>query len=160
LWGKTMHTFGFWYNKPLFLIGVKRQTHVWSVRQDSLAIDEQKTFCALSDCGQCCELYRPKCAAPGRRQLKSGHPVCTRAVVRVFVRPGRCLSSTSVRPLPEVLHHITGVPYPCTNWWFIYISVKTFTRKNRIAAHFDTWPCFHWVFTFNTNYTAARHAYG
>jgi hypothetical protein len=162
-------------NKLLSFIGVTCPTYANPPRLEfcdnlwgSLAPGAHKLFCTPGDRGKCCEHYPAKCMAHRRCQLKRGYPLhdVLSAVVDVFERPGRCLSSTSVLPLRTALYHIhnyfrdiTRAPYPCTNWWWTYTSVESFIPKNQIISYFHTWPCFHYAFHFNTHSTATWHAY-
>ena len=111
---KTVHTFGVWCNKLLALICVTCQVHVRQVMWSHAHVLWQQAITKLSvlqvTTGSAVSTTQRNVRLPGdvnpKGAILSVRYTVLPAVVHVFVHPGRCVSSTSVLPLPETLYHI------------------------------------------------------
>ena len=123
--GKTMRTFGVWCNKLLSLMGVTCQTHVSPVRQvtwshahvlwhpgpTNLSVLQVTPSSAVSTAQRNVRFIGD---VNSKGAILSVRYTVLLAVVHVFVRPGCCVSSTSVLPLPEALYHIHNWHHGCS----------------------------------------------
>lgn len=124
LCGMTTLTFGVWWKKLLSLIGVTCQAHVSPVRQvmwSHAHVLWQPAGTNLSvlqvTAGSAVSTTQRNVRLPGdvnsKAAILSVRYTVLPAVAHVFVRPGHCVSSTCVLPLPEALHHIRNRHHGC-----------------------------------------------
>jgi len=123
--GKTMRTFGVLCNKLLSLIGVTRQTHVsspvrqvmwshphvlWQPARKNLSVLQVTAGNAVSTIQRNVRLHGD---VKTKGTILSVRYTLLSVLLPVFVRPGRCVSSTSVILLPEALYHIQNWHHGC-----------------------------------------------